>query len=720
MNKIEKLVLPNSNFIDSLNKEQKEAVLFNDGPLLVLSGAGTGKTKVLTSRLANLIFSRKAKTSEIFAVTFTNKAAFEMKRRVEKLIGFPVEGMFIGTFHSIGARILRKHADLIALKNDFTILDTDDQIRLVKQIITALNLDLKRFVPKNYSYFIDSLKNHGFEYNQISNHEFEEFSDGNLSKIYKLYQERLIAFNAVDFGDLILHPVNLLKNNSEVLEFYQNKFKYILVDEYQDTNTSQYFLLRLLAERHQNICCVGDEDQSIYGWRGAQLKNILNFEADFKNAKIIRLEQNYRSKGNILSAASCIISENTERIGKKLWTVDGEGEKVKILNVEDDEMEAIEITEKINELIKSKVNLDEIAILTRASFQFKEIEDRFIKDSIKYKVIGGPKFYERKEIKDAISYVRVMVNIEDNLATERIINIPKRGIGIGLLSKLNEFSKEKKLSLYSSALEYLDCNLFPKKVAHNIKHFFKVFEKHREDLKTLRHSEVIGSLIDDLGYTDMLKNDKTPESEGRLENLKKLITDIDKRNSIYEFLEEVSLVIDNSEEINNLPKVSIMTLHSAKGLEFKHVFLPGWEEGIFPNQRSIDEQGNRGLEEERRLAYVGITRARESLYIIYANSRKQYNQSFYRTIPSRFLNELPKKNCDIIVLKSKKNDFNNQPKSRKILYYDNPEFIVGDIVLHSEFGRGTVLGVSGEKLQVRFSNKDDIVKVYSNFVQKIQ
>ena len=714
MNQFEKISLPKPDFIDSLNEDQRKAVLTSEGPLLVLSGAGTGKTKVLTSRLANLIFTGKAFSSQIFAVTFTNKAAFEMKIRVEKLIKKPVEGMFIGTFHSIGARILRKNAELLSLKSDFTILDTDDQKRLIKQIISFLNLDPKRYTSKNYQYFIDHLKNLGLHYDQISNHEFENYSNGNLSKIYKLYQERLISFNAVDFGDLVLHPVKLLKQNSEILDYYQNKFKYILVDEYQDTNTTQYLLLRLLANKHKNICCVGDEDQSIYGWRGAQLKNILNFERDFTNSKIVRLEQNYRSTSNILSVASSIISENKERIGKKLWTKDIDGEKVNIINVENDEMEAITIAEKIRKLFENGVIKKEIAILTRASFQFKEIEDRFIKDNIKYRVVGGLKFYERKEIKDAIAYFRILVNKDDNLALERIINNPKRGIGISYISKFNEYASNNNFSLFESLKYHLDKKILTKKTHENISLFIKILDKHKEDIKKLKHSDVAGSLLDDMGYTEMLQNDKTPESEGRLENLKKLIVDIEKRNSIYEFLEEVSLVIDNSSEVNMAEKVSLMTLHSAKGLEFEHIFLPGWEEGIFPNQRSIEENGNKGLEEERRLAYVGITRARKTLNIIYANSRKQYNQTIYRSIPSRFLEELPKENCKLQIESVKV-----QKKFNTIDYITSQEFKIGDKVHHDHFGIGVILGINCDKLQVRFQKNTDVIKVLSDFVKKV-
>jgi len=716
MYKDEKIKLVEPDFLNSLNIEQLKAVQTTEGPLLVLSGAGTGKTKVLTSRLANLIFSRKAKTNQILAVTFTNKAAFEMKMRVEKLIENPVEGMFIGTFHSIGARVIRKNPELISLKSDFTILDVDDQKRLLKQVISFLNLDKKKYIAKNYQFYIDSLKNAGLYYDQISNHEFELYTNGFLSKIYEIYQKRLVSFNAVDFGDLILQPVRILRNNAGLLNEYQDRFKYILVDEYQDTNIPQYFFLRLLAQKHSNICCVGDEDQSIYGWRGAQLKNILNFEKDFENSKIIRLEQNYRSTGNILMAASSIISENIERIGKKLWTSLDDGEKVKIYNVENEEMEAINISQCIQDLEFKKATLNEIAILTRATFQFKEIEDRLVKDNIKYKVIGGLKFYERKEIKDAISFFRVMLNNDDNLALERIINIPRRGIGPTYLSKISSYSREKNISLFQGIKDYISLNLLPNMVRESLNFFLKVIESHSEKIKKNKHNEVAGSLLDDLGYTEMLQNDKTPESEGRLENLKKLIVDIDKRDSLHEFLEEVSLVIDNTESAERIEKVSLMTLHSAKGLEFKYVFLPGWEEGIFPNQRSIDEQGNKGLEEERRLAYVGITRARKSLTILYANSRKQYNQITYRTIPSRFLEELPKKNCDLIVSSQ---NLDSPNSFNKIKIIENNEFKVGDKVSHKDFGHGIILGVNHKTLQINFKNQNEIIKLFSDFVRKI-
>ena len=716
MSKDEKVKLLRPDFISSLNDDQLNAVTTTEGPLLVLSGAGTGKTKVLTSRLAHLIFSRKAKINQILAVTFTNKAAFEMKMRVEKLIKSPVEGMYIGTFHSIGAKILRKHAELVNLKRDFTILDVEDQIRLIKQVISYLNLDKKKFIAKNYQYYIDSLKNSGLYYDQISNHDFENFTNGYLSKIYEIYQKRLITFNAVDFGDLILQPVRILKLNPNILNQFQEKFKYILVDEYQDTNTSQYFFLRLLAKKFGNICCVGDEDQSIYGWRGAQLKNILNFEKDFEKSKIIRLEQNYRSTGNILMAASGIISENTERIGKKLWTSDNDGEKVEIFNVENDETEAFKISENIKNLIIQNISLKEVAILTRASFQFKEIEDRFVKDGIKYKVVGGLKFYERKEIKDAISFFRIMINRNDDLALERIINIPKRGIGSKYLSKINLYIRQKNISLFDGICYFTENHLLPRKVTESLQFFLKILQAHFDRMRKEKHSDVAGSLLDDVGYTSMLQEDKTPEAEGRLENLKKLIIDIDKRASLFEFLEEVSLIIDNTENFNEVEKVSLMTLHSAKGLEFEYVFLPGWEEGIFPNQRSIDEQGNKGLEEERRLAYVGITRARKSLKIFYANTRKQYNHIFYRTIPSRFLEELPNKNCQVIISKDK---IFEEKSYNKLKVIENSDFKVGDKVIHKDFGYGIVLGVNYKTLQINFEDQNQIVKLFSDFVKKI-
>ncbi len=711
----EKLEIPKPDFLSSLNDDQRKAVLLTEGPLLVLSGAGTGKTKVLTSRLANLVYSKKALLSEVLAVTFTNKAAYEMKSRVSKLLGQPTEGMYIGTFHSIGVRLLRKNASLVDLKNDFTILDTDDQARLIKQIISFFNLDKKMYNPKNYLYFIEQLKNYALNFDEIDNHEFEIYSNGNLSKIYKMYQERLIAFNSVDFGDLIMKPLELFKRNPEILRFYQRKLKYILVDEYQDTNTAQYLFLRLLASDHSNICCVGDEDQSIYGWRGAQLKNILNFEKDFEGSSIIRLEQNYRSTGNILDAASNLISENKERIGKRLWTSDSEGMKVKIVNVDDDNIEAISICIKIKDLINSNINPERIAILTRATFQFKEIEDRLVKENIKYRVIGGPKFYERKEIRDALAYLRIMTNQNDDLAFERIVNTPKRGIGAVLLSNLYKYSRLKKISLFQSAKFFLKEKKFSSSVNNKIEELFFSLEFNRKKLSQNKHSEIAGTLLDEVGYTDMLKNDKTYESDGRLENLKKLIVDISYRDSIFQFLEEVSLVVDNSSNIKNEKKISMMTLHSAKGLEFDYVILPGWEENIFPNMRNLEENGNKGLEEERRLAYVGITRARKSLTIFFANYRKQYNQSIYKTIPSRFLSELPKKSCDLQIKAIEDKKMINEIKSIK-----SEKFKIGEKIFHREFGEGIILGICEEKLQIRFGKNNNIVKVLSDYVKKIK
>ena len=708
-----KLKITEPDFLKNLNTQQKKAVTDLDGPTLVLSGAGTGKTKVLTTRLANVIFTRRAKVSEILCVTFTNKAATEMKQRVENLLQSPVEGMYIGTFHSVGVRILRKHSEKLDLKNDFTILDKDDQLRLIKQVIVNMNLDVKTYVPKNFVYMIDQLKNQGFSYDEIENHQFEIESGNKLSKVYKNYQERLRNFNSVDFGDLILLPLVLFKNNSDLLVFYQNKFKYILVDEYQDTNSTQYMLLRLLAGSKRNICCVGDEDQSIYGWRGAQLKNILNFEIDFEGAKIIRLEQNYRSTGNILGAATSLISENKERIGKKLWTNDPSGQPVKIINLENDALEAVFISKKIFELEKDSVHLSRIAILTRASFQFKDIEDRFIKEGIKYKVVGGLRFYERKEIKDAISFFKVLINKEDNLSLERILNVPKRSFGPSSLKKLYEVSNKNSISLFNSIPLALEKKIFTKSVNQNLSHFFKLLEQYTTMLENSSHFEVAGALLDDVGYTEMLQKEKTPESEGRLENLKKLVIDIKNRDSIFDFLEEVSLLTDNLDDNKSQDKISLMTLHSAKGLEFDYVFLPGWEEGIFPNQRNIDENGSKGLEEERRLGYVGITRARKALFISYANLRKQYNYSFYRSLPSRFLSELPKGNCQIIPFVEVK-----QPISASIDYVSE-KFKIGDNVYHEQFGVGKVLGINNQKLQIRFQNKAEIIKIFDNYVKKL-
>tara|TARA_A100001388_G_scaffold86012_1_gene62111 strand:+ start:635 stop:2791 length:2157 start_codon:yes stop_codon:yes gene_type:complete len=709
----EKIKLPDLDFLSTLNSQQKNAVLNTEGPLLVLSGAGTGKTKVLTTRLANIIYTRKGSIKDILCVTFTNKAAFEMKMRVEKILKMPVEGMFIGTFHSIGAKFLRRHANLINLKNDFTILDSEDQLRLLKQVINSLDLDTKLHLPKSYLYMIDQLKNQGLSHSEISNHEFEHKTSGKLSTVYSMYQDRLKNFNSVDFGDLIMLPLEILKKEKDLLFNYQKKFKYILVDEYQDTNASQYMLLRLLSGKKKNICCVGDEDQSIYGWRGAQLKNILNFENDFNGAKIIRLEQNYRSSGNILNAASSLISENKERIGKKLWTSDPSGETVDVVNLENDEMEAVFVADQIKKLVEKGINLSKVAILTRASFQFKDIEDRFIRENLKYKVVGGLRFYERSEIKDALAFFRLLINSQDNLAFERIINIPKRGIGAVFIKNLYKFSTEKKMSLYESLKLFVNSGKIQKSVEKNINNFLVIFKRHKEMLGSENHSDVAGSLLDDIGYTEMLQNEKTIESEGRLENLKKLVVDIKNRRSLDEFLEEVSLLTENVNQKDIQDKTSLMTLHSAKGLEFDYVFLPGWEEGIFPNQRNIDEYGNKGLEEERRLAYVGITRARKKLFISFVNFRKQYNYNLYRSIPSRFVSELPKKSCNLIF---EKNTLKSDRKAFKIL--SNNHFSIGDFVLHSEFGKGKILGINGKKLQIKFESNSGIVNIFSDFVTK--
>ncbi len=709
-----KISLPDPDFVENLNSPQKQAVKSTEGPLLVLSGAGTGKTKVLTTRLANLIYKKLAKTKEILAVTFTNKAALEMKFRVEKILNIPVEGMYIGTFHSIGVRFLRKHADLVNLKSDFTILDIDDQLRLIKQVISSIDLDPKSYVPKNFLYMIDQAKNLGLFPNEVNNHEFEIKTEGKFGQIYNLYQKRIRNFNSVDFGDLITLPIKLMKENSDILEFYQQKFKYVLVDEYQDTNGAQYMLLRLLTGKRKNICCVGDEDQSIYGWRGAQLKNILNFEKDFDGAEIIRLEQNYRSSGNILQAASSLISENEERIGKKLWTSDSSGQPVRILNLENDEYEALYIAKEIKNLADKNVALSEIAILTRASFQFKDIEDRFLKEGIKYKVVGGLRFYERSEIKDALAYFRILVNKSDNLAFERIINVPKRGMGKAFIQKLYEISNNNKISLYESLRVVIRSENISGNQLQKSKHFLSVIDNHTKMLESKDHFSVTGSLLDEVGYTGMLQSDKTPEAEGRLENLKKLVSDLKNRSSIYEFLEEVSLLTDIINDSENSKKISLMTLHSAKGLEFNYVFLPGWEEGIFPNQRSLDENGNAGLEEERRLGYVGITRARKELYISYVNYRKQYNYSIYRSIPSRFLSELPKENCKVLQISTKESK-----EKKKIDSLINSRFEIGDKVFHEQFGKGIILGIFDEQLQIRFENNKNIVKIFSDYVDKI-
>ena len=728
-----------------LNEVQKEAVLHDDGPLLVLAGAGTGKTGVLTTRLARILMENMALPGEILSVTFTNKAANEMKSRVGNLIGDMVTGLkWLGTFHSIGAQILRQYPEKVGLKNGFIILDTDDQLRLLKQIIKEENIDDKKWSAKGLLSLIDKWKNKGLSPNQISSDDGDYFANGKGKVLYKKYQEQLKFFNAADFGDLILECIRLFNENPDILEGFQNRFKYMLVDEYQDTNTSQYTLLKLLSGKWKNICCVGDDDQSIYSWRGAEVTNILKFEKDFINSRIIRLEQNYRSTGNILAAASKLIEANESRFGKTLWTSSNGGEKVSVTSTWDGEEEARIITDEIEQQSLNKKNLDEVAILVRASFQMREFEDRFVSIGLPYKVIGGPRFYERKEIRDANAYFRLAIQPNDSLALERVLNVPKRGIGETTLKKIKDYAKHNNISTIDAIKDLIKTSEIKPKTKISLGYFVELTERWNSLISERSHYDMAEIILEDSGYLEMLRNDDTITAAGRLDNIKELFRSIEPFESLNAYLEHISLVmeIDKNPEGN---KVSLMTLHAAKGLEFDYVFLPGWEEGVFPNQRSLDEGGVKSLEEERRLAYVGITRAKTKSSIFYAANRKMHNQ-WLSSIPSRFVNELPEDNIEINLshFSGNKGNFtdikeddifdqsdystpgwerakiqslsNKRIQEEEINSVDtNSKFSTGTLVVHKKFGKGKIESVDGKKLTINFGN-NGMRKVMENFV----
>jgi len=627
-------------YIAHLNEPQRAAVLATEGPVLVLAGAGTGKTAALTARLAHLLATRRAYPSEILAVTFTNKAAREMKERVGRLVGEVVEGMpWLGTFHSIGAKMLRRHAELLGLQSNFTILDTDDQLRLLKQLIQAEGLDEKRWPPRQLAGLIDQWKNKGLLPADLDAGDAEHYANGKGQKMYAAYQDRLKALNACDFGDLLLHPLTLLKRDREVLENYQQRFRYIMVDEYQDTNSAQYLWLRLLAQERKNICCVGDDDQSIYSWRGAEVANILRFERDFPGAKIVRLEQNYRSTPHILSAASGVISGNSERLGKTLWTEVDQGEKVRVVGVWDGAEEARTIGEMIEQGQLSGQMLDDFAILVRAQFQTREFEDRFIQIGMPYRIIGGARFYERKEIRDALAYLRLIAQPADDLAFERIVNMPKRGLGDKAVETIHRLARAEQTPLLAAATRVIDSDEMTPRARNALDSFVRNIARWRDMASAMPHGELTRIMLDECGYTAMLQAEKSVEAAGRLENLSELTRAMEEYETLGAFLEHVSLVMDN-DATSDEAKVTIMTIHGAKGLEFDSLFLPGWEEGVFPSQRSLDEGGLNGLEEERRLAYVAITRARRQCTILHAANRRIYGQ-WTSAIPSRFIGELP-------------------------------------------------------------------------------
>jgi DNA helicase-2/ATP-dependent DNA helicase PcrA len=627
-------------YLSGLNPPQREAVLTTEGPVLVLAGAGTGKTSALTARLAHLIATRKAWPSQILAVTFTNKAAREMRERVSTISGGAIEGMpWLGTFHATGAKMLRSHAELVGLQSNFTIVDTDDQLRVMKQLIAAANLDEKRWPARQLAGLIDRWKNRGWTPSVIDAAESEAFANGRGQELYAAYQERLKTLNACDFGDLLLHMLTIFRTAPDVLEQYRNRFLYILVDEYQDTNAAQYDWLKLLAEPRRNLCCVGDDDQSIYSWRGAEVANILRFEKDFPGARIVRLEQNYRSTPHILAAATGLIAHNAGRLGKTLWTEQAQGDKVKVIGVWDGPEEARRVGEDIERLEARGTSLDNTAILVRAQFQTREFEERFIAIGLNYQIVGGYRFYERAEIRDALAYLRLIQSPADDLAFERIINTPKRGLGDKAVATIHRLARAQQQPLLLAAAQMLDSDELTPQARRSLGRFVGDLARWRQMASELTHPELARIMLDESGYTAMLQADRSAESAGRLENLAELARAMEEYDSLAAFLEHVSLVMDN-DSANTGDKVTIMTIHAAKGLEFAYVWLVGWEEGVFPSQRSLDEGGLASLEEERRLGYVAITRARRSATILHAANRRIYGQ-WTSSIPSRFVAELP-------------------------------------------------------------------------------
>ncbi len=744
-------------YLEALNEEQRAAVESLDGPVLVLAGAGTGKTRVLTTRIAHILATRSARPHQILAVTFTNKAAREMKERVGELVGGAVEGMpWLGTFHSIGVKILRRHAELVDLKSGFTILDSDDQIRLLKQLIQAENIDEKRWPARQLATYIDGWKNRGLVPEKVSGEDAFAFANGRGAELYAAYQCRLKDLNAADFGDLLLECLRLFQNNPDILNEYHDRFAYLLVDEYQDTNVAQYLWLRLLAQGSNNVCCVGDDDQSIYGWRGAEVDNILRFEQDFAGAKVIRLERNYRSTGHILGAAAGLIAHNEGRLGKTLRTDGEEGEKVVVQGAWDDEEEARLIGDDIEQLQRQEHPLNEIAILVRASFQMRAFEDRFVTLGLDYRVIGGPRFYERQEIKDAIAYLDVTLNPANDLKFERIINTPKRGLGDATLKLVHGHARSRGVPLLQAARELVETEELRPKARKSLSDVIAIFDRWRAQIDAMPHTELAEMILDESGYTAMWQNDKSPQAQSRLENLKELIRFMGDFEGLAEFLEHVSLVMD-TETDEATDKVNLMTLHSAKGLEFTTVFLPGWEEGVLPHQRHLDEAGQAGLEEERRLAHVGLTRAKKRAKITFTQNRR-IHALWQSAIPSRFIDELPEGHVELAEGQSQYGGYGisrfDKQKAAFSGAYDTPGwqrakrnqrekaaprkvsppltiegeivssdtaqnsgFSIGERVFHIKFGYGHIAQIDGDKLTVDFE-KAGRKKVVSSFVER--
>ena len=737
-------------YLRGLNEAQRSAVEAIDGPVLVLAGAGTGKTRVLTTRLAHILATRRAFPSQVLAVTFTNKAAREMRERVAALIGPVAEDLWIGTFHAICARILRRHAERVGLKPNFTILDADDQLRLVKQVMEAANIDSGKWPARVLHAIIERWKDRGLAPDKVPAAEGGEFAMGKTVDLYREYQARLITLNACDFGDLLLKNLELFTANPDVLADWQRRFRYILVDEYQDSNVAQYLWLRLLAREHRNICCVGDDDQSIYSWRGAEIGNILRFEQDFPGATIVRLEQNYRSTPQILAAASALIANNAGRLGKTLWTERDTGDKIVVRGLWDGESEARFVADEIEALQRSGHTLDRIAVLVRASFQMREFEERFITVGIPYRVVGGPRFYERQEIRDAIAYFRVINQPDDGLAFERIVNVPKRGLGAATMQAVHRLARAGNLSLTEAARRLVETDELRPAARRSLGNLLADFDRWRVQAAATDHVTLAETVLDESGYTAMWQADKSPEAPGRLENLKELVRALEDFENLAGFLEHVSLVMEAG-EADGGAMVNLMTLHSAKGLEFEVVFLPGWEEGVFPNQRALDEGGAPALEEERRLAYVGLTRARERAIVTFAANRRVYHQ-WQSSIPSRFVDELPR---DHVEVAAEQGLYSFQPgygageeaepfeqvgrgpgyerlaaarqgrgsatviDGRAHVIDDAPKkagaIAVGARIFHQKFGYGRVLTVDGNKLEIAF-DKAGTKKVIDSFV----
>lgn len=728
--------MSDADYLARLNAEQRAAVEALDGPLLVLAGAGTGKTRVLTTRFAHLLRSRKAFPSQVLAVTFTNKAAREMRERVGAMMGEAVEGLWLGTFHALTARMLRRNAELVGLNSNFTILDTDDQLRLLKQVMEAEHIDLKRWPANGLMAIIQRWKDRGLTPDAVTAAEDTDYAAGRARSIYEAYQARLKALNAADFGDLLLHVVTILRGHPEVLADYQRRFRYILVDEYQDTNLVQYYWLRLLAQAHRNICCVGDDDQSIYSWRGAEIENILRFEKDFPGAQVVRLESNYRSTKPILAAASGLIAHNTGRLGKTLrpGRNDADGEKVSVVSVWDSEEEARMVGDRIEAARRSGESLGEIAILIRAGFQTRAFEERLITLGLPYRVVGGARFYERQEIRDAMAYFRVVAQPADDLAFERIVNLPKRGLGDTAMREMHALARAEAVPLAIAAALTLEKGVIKQaKARAALGELLEAFARWRAMLPNEGHVVMAATLLEESGYTDMWKQDRSPEAPGRLDNLKELLRALADYETLAGFLEHVSLVMENDEAAEG-QRVSIMTLHGAKGLEFDRVFLPGWEEGVFPSQRSLEEGGERALEEERRLAYVGITRARRFAVISHAANRRIYG-NWQASIPSRFLDELPASEIKLegnaaremrsaSVFPALGGLYGQRPRVIEAAAWEVKErpasatrYAPGDRVFHQKFGYGEVTGVDDDRLDIRFDKAGD-KRLIDRFVEK--